>query len=61
MIVHAEDPVGMAEALAELISNPDLRRQIRENNIADSQSRINILSAAEKTVDLYTSVLRSNK
>ena len=61
IIVHAEDPVGMAEALTELISNADLRRQIRQNNLNDGRSRLNILSAAGQTIDIYTSVLRSNK
>jgi glycosyltransferase involved in cell wall biosynthesis len=57
LIIHAEDPAGMAAALSELIDNADLRQTMRQNNMEDARIRINLQSAAYQTLGIYHTAL----
>jgi glycosyltransferase involved in cell wall biosynthesis len=53
LIVPAEDPAGMAAAILEIIENPEFSKNLRQNNLNDARSRLNIMTAAEETIALY--------
>jgi glycosyltransferase involved in cell wall biosynthesis len=53
LIVPADDPVGMATAISEIINNQEFRRNIKQHNIDDARTRLNILTAAAETIRIY--------
>ncbi len=54
LIVPAEDPVGMAAAISEIINDQEFRRNIKQHNLDDARTRLNILTAAEETIRIYS-------
>jgi glycosyltransferase involved in cell wall biosynthesis len=61
LIIPAEDPVSMAEAIAEIINNPGFRELVKLNNLEDSRTRVNILTAAEATIGVYQKLIENKQ
>ena len=62
-VTNTEDPHSIAEAVIRLLTDENLYKTISENNINDSKINFDYLKEAEKTIEIYNTLIngKNNK
>jgi glycosyltransferase involved in cell wall biosynthesis len=59
LLVQPDDPEALADALAELLSSPDLRKQLAANGFTDVKNHYSWSRIASDFISLYTNFIKT--